>query len=197
MEPLSFHHYVSVFGEDFSEIRGTVGFKKDHILKLCLIGVPDELMERLMDNFAEPRTDKDLVTIGTRLYTKILEINEHKVKLLLVVISSYTHFGPIRKTYFEGGFGGIFVYDKAKPDSIKIISEAQQTIGKVGIYALVVITTELVLISTNQGQQLAKKMNVKFQEIEEKNLSGFVEIIKEVTSLFETRNEDIKHANKL
>ncbi|MFX1518066.1 MAG: hypothetical protein ACFFC6_17330 [Promethearchaeota archaeon] len=173
----------------------------DHVLKICLIGVPDDLMVRLMDKFVEPRTDNDLATIGARIYTKILEINGHKVKLLLIVISSYTHFDRLRKTYFEGGFGGIFAYDKAKPNSIEviseIISEAQQTIGETGIFTLVGINTKSELISTDQGQQLAKKMNVKFYEIEEKNLLGFVEIIKEITSLFETRNEDIKQANKI
>ena len=167
---------------------------EDSIYKFCIIGVPDELVQKILDKYTgSQRSDETWKMLGIDIRTKIIEIRDIKVKLLIVTISSVAH--RTRKTYYEGGYGVMFMYDREIPDSIESMDQhirtAQQVVGNQGIYRLVGVETGKNLISTKEGQQLAREMGVAFSEIKENDRITFTKIVAEmVGELLASEEED-------
>jgi hypothetical protein len=166
---------------------------EDSIYKFCIIGVPDELVQKFLDKYTRSQRSEESWIVGVDIRTKRIEIREIKVKLIIVAVSSVTYLDRIRKTYYEGGYGVMFMYDREKPDSIESIDQhirvAQQVIGNEGIYRLVGVETGKNLISTTEGQQLAQKMDIDFSEIKENDQRAFTKIVANMTREILEREE--------
>ncbi|MFX1515573.1 MAG: Rab family GTPase [Promethearchaeota archaeon] len=142
------------------------------VLKICSAGSYQVGKTSLIRRYAEGKFIHDyLPTIGVDITTKKITVDGNQVKIVLVDTAGEEYFGKIRKTYFEGAFGCIIVYDITREDTFteldRWISDFRGVVGdeaEISIIGNKIDLEELRSVTTKQGQKIAKHYGVPFYE---------------------------------
>jgi len=77
--------------------------KNEFLLKICAIGPPDTAKTRVIRQFAEGKfTTNYMPTLGVDITTKKIEINNNRIKLILVDTDGREFFCKLRPSYYRG-----------------------------------------------------------------------------------------------
>lgn len=160
--------------------------KRDYwVLKICSAGSYQVGKTSLIRRYAEGKFIHDyLPTIGVDITTKKVTVDDHQVKIVLVDTAGEEYFGRIRKTYFEGAFGCIIVYDITREETFteldRWISDFRSVVGDEAAISLIgnkIDLEDLRCVTSKQGQKIADQYGMPFYECSAK-LGG--EIITEI-----------------
>lgn len=142
------------------------------VLKICSAGSYQVGKTSLIRRYAEGKFIHDyLPTIGVDITTKRINVDNHQVKLVLVDTAGEEYFGRIRKTYFEGAFGCIIVFDITRYDTFedleRWISDFRSVAGEEAALAVIgnkVDLEDLRCVTYDQGKKVADQYGVPFYE---------------------------------
>ena len=142
------------------------------VLKICSAGSYQVGKTSLIRRFAEGKFIHDyLPTIGVDITTKRITVDNHQVKLVLVDTAGEEYFGKIRKTYFEGAFACIIVYDVTRYDTFedmdRWISDFRSVAGEEAVLSIIgnkIDLEDLRCVTHNQGKKFADRYGVPFYE---------------------------------
>jgi len=77
--------------------------RNEYLLKICAIGPPDTAKTRVIRQFAEGKFIINyLPTLGVDITTKKIEVDNNKVKLILVDTAGQEFFGKLRPSHYRG-----------------------------------------------------------------------------------------------
>lgn len=142
------------------------------IVKLMLIGDSGAgktslLMKYAVDTFSPTY----ISTIGIDFKIKHITINNSRVKLQIWDTAGQERFRTITTAYYRGSQGVAVIYDVTDRESF---TNVERWLGEIDKHAPINITKVLIgnksdmidrrVISTKEGQELAKKHNIKFFE---------------------------------
>ncbi|MFX0124897.1 MAG: Rab family GTPase [Candidatus Hodarchaeota archaeon] len=142
------------------------------VLKICSAGSYQVGKTSLIHRYAEGKFIHDyLPTIGVDITTKKITVDDHQVKIVLVDTAGEEYFGKIRKTYFEGAFGCIIVYDITREETFteldRWISDFRSVVGDDAAISIIgnkIDLEDLRCVTPEQGQKIAKQYGVPFYE---------------------------------
>jgi len=142
------------------------------VLKICSAGSYQVGKTSLIHRYAEGKFIHDyLPTIGVDITTKKITVDGNQIKIVLVDTAGEEYFGKIRKTYFEGAFGCIIVYDITRKETFtaldRWISDFRSVVGEdaaVSIIGNKIDLEDIRCVTTKQGQKIAKQYGVPFYE---------------------------------
>jgi small GTP-binding protein len=142
--------------------------------------------------------DSYIMTIGVDFAVKTIEVpaeaGAKKIKLQIWDTGGQERFSYVRPLYYKGAMGGIVVYDVTQPESFESItkwfSEVKNNRGSI---PLLLVGNKVDLpdrkISAEQGNDLAKKLGVRYFEASAKTGKSidtlFVELAKDMVSYAE------------
>ena len=144
---------------------------KDYlILKICAAGSYGVGKTSLIRRYAENKFSTSYTpTIGVDITTKRVTVNNQQIKLLLVDTAGQEYFGKIRKTYFEGAFSCIIVYDITRRESFievdRWISDFRDVVGENALITIIgnKIDLEASRTVTNQeGKTFSDQYGIAF-----------------------------------
>ncbi|MFX1537299.1 MAG: Rab family GTPase [Promethearchaeota archaeon] len=142
------------------------------VLKICSAGSYQVGKTSLIRRYAEGKFIHDyLPTIGVDITTKKMTVDDNQVKIVLVDTAGEEYFGKIRKTYFEGAFGCIVVYDITREETFteldRWISDFRSVVGDDAAISIIgnkIDLEDLRCVTPEQGQKIAKRYGVPFYE---------------------------------
>ncbi|MHA2405887.1 MAG: Rab family GTPase [Candidatus Hermodarchaeia archaeon] len=149
-----------------------------YIFKIILCGDWAVGKTSLVRRFATNTFTEDyLTTIAMDVTSKELVVDSFNVNLALWDTSGQERFSALRKRYYQGAHGVIFVFDITRPESYRAIEkrwipEVNEVLEDY-ISALWGTKSDLAeqrVVSTNSGDRLARRMKAYF--FETSSLSG-------------------------
>ncbi len=146
--------------------------RNEWVLKICSAGSYQVGKTSLIRRFAEGKFIHDyLPTIGVDITTKRITVDNHQVKIVLVDTAGEEYFGRIRKTYFEGAFGCIIVYDITRRDTFedldRWIGDFQSVVGENAAISIIgnkIDLENLRCVTSEEGKKVATQYDVPFYE---------------------------------
>ena len=94
----------------------------EYLLKICIIGIPDELKTRMVRTFAEGKFTTDyLPSLGVDITTKQIQVDGNNIKLILVDTAGQEFFGKLRPSYYRGASACLIMFalnEKSSFDAI-------------------------------------------------------------------------------
>lgn len=146
--------------------------RNEWVFKICSAGSYQVGKTSLIRRYAEGKFIQDyLPTIGVDITTKRITVDGQNVKLVLVDTAGEEYFGRIRKTYFEGAFSCIIVYDITRLETFedleRWITDFRSVAGEEAAIALVgnkIDLTDLRCVSSTEGKAMADKFGFPFYE---------------------------------
>jgi small GTP-binding protein len=144
--------------------------QEEYLLKICLIG-NTKFKTNAIRHFAEGKFETNyLPTLGVDITTKKIQINDSRVKLILVDTAGQEFFGKLRPSYYRGASACSIFFDKSDLKSFESVpdwlAEFREHIPEVSIpLALVGLITNSEHVTAEDGQNLAKKLNMHYYEI--------------------------------
>ena len=150
----------------------------------------------------ENYTQNRLATIGVDFKSKIMQIENNRVKVLIWDTAGQERFKNIASQYYNGGDGAILVFDITNKNSFERISYWLNELNQkkdLNEMALVLVGNKKDLnqnreISFEQAELFAKKNNIKYFETSAEENIGIDEvmnyIVGECVSIIKKRNED-------
>lgn len=129
------------------------------------------LMFRYVDNMFSPTF---ITTIGIDFKSKILDVEDKKIKMTIWDSSGQERFRSITTSYIRGSDGIVLVYDVTDVNSFENINYWVNQISKLSDNIPMIIVgnkadREDKKITTDMGLELAKKYDCKFYEVSAKN----------------------------
>lgn len=155
----------------------------DCVIKLMLIGDSGAgktslLMKYAVDTFSPTY----ISTIGIDFKIKHMTINNSRVKLQIWDTAGQERFRTITTAYYRGSQGVAIIYDITDRESF---TNVERWLGEIEKHAPINVTKVLIgnksdmidrrAISTKEGQELAKKHNIKFFETSAKEGTNVIE----------------------
>jgi len=145
----------------------------DQLVKLIIVGDTavgkTSLVLRFCDGAFEPKSY--LSTVGVDFKTKVLKIEDRKVKIQIWDTAGQERFRNITRAYYRGANGIILVYDVTSRSSFENIKIWMQDIKKnsKGDQPLVLIGNKAdkkkdQAVQPDEGEALAKELGVHFFE---------------------------------
>ncbi|MFX0015730.1 MAG: Rab family GTPase [Promethearchaeota archaeon] len=146
--------------------------QNEWVLKICSAGSYQVGKTSLIRRYAEGKFIYDyLPTIGVDITTKRVTIDNQNVKLVLVDTAGEEYFGRIRKTYFEGAFSCIIVFDITRHETFeeldRWISDFRSVAGEDAAITIVGNKNDLEdlrNVTYQQGKKFADQYKVPFYE---------------------------------
>ncbi|MFX0124896.1 MAG: Rab family GTPase [Candidatus Hodarchaeota archaeon] len=146
--------------------------KDDLILKICAAGSYGVGKTSLIRRYAENKFSSSYTpTIGVDITTKRVTVNNHRIKLLLVDTAGQEYFGKIRKTYFEGAFGCIIVYDITRRESFldldRWITDFLSAVGENALLSIIGNKIDLEssrTVTKEEGKSFTDQYGIPFYE---------------------------------
>ena len=150
----------------------------------------------------ENYTQNRLATIGVDFKSKIMQIENNRVKVLIWDTAGQERFKNIASQYYNGGDGAILVFDITNKNSFERISYWLNELNQkkdLNEMALVLIGNKKDLnqnreISFEQADLFAKENNIKYFETSAEENIGIDEvmnyIVSECINIIKKRNED-------
>ena len=146
--------------------------RNEYLLKICAIGPPDTAKTRVIRQFAEGKfTTNYLPTLGVDITTKKIEVDNNKVKLILVDTAGQEFFGKLRPSYYRGASACTIFFslnDRKTFDTItNWLTEFRKHITnlKIPISLIAIHQKNNNLISRSKNSVLAKKKSHKTKTI--------------------------------
>ncbi|UCG02100.1 MAG: GTP-binding protein [Candidatus Heimdallarchaeota archaeon] len=146
--------------------------KDDLILKICAAGSYGVGKTSLIRRYAENKFSSSYTpTIGVDITTKRVTVDNHQIKLLLIDTAGQEYFGKIRKTYFEGAFGCIVVYDITRRESFleldRWISDFRGAVGENALISIIGNKIDLDdsrTVTNQEGKSFTEQYGIPFYE---------------------------------
>jgi len=150
----------------------------------------------------ENYTQNRLATIGVDFKSKIMQIDNNRVKVLIWDTAGQERFKNIASQYYNGGDGAILVFDITNKNSFERISYWLNELNQkkdLNEMALVLVGNKKDLnqnreISFEQADLFAKENNIKYFETSAEENIGIDEvmnyIVSECINIIKKRNED-------
>lgn len=144
----------------------------DKSMKLLMVGDSGVGKSCLLLRFVDDKFNPSFITtIGIDFKIKTIDINNTKIKLQIWDTAGQERFRTITTAYYRGAMGIIIVYDVCDQNSFDRVETWYKTVqqhakddAQVIIVGNKCDEEESRVISTQQGEQLAEKLNVPFIE---------------------------------
>ncbi|KAL7712922.1 GTP-binding protein ypt2 [Entamoeba marina] len=182
---------------------------KESTVKLILIGESGVGKTSLLLQFADGKFSKDIAsTVGIDFRVKRTECKGMPIKLQIWDTAGQERFRTVVPSYYRGVMGIAMIYDVTSKDSFNNInywaknieSNADEGVNKI----LIANKTDLEenrVISTEQGQELADKLGIRFMETSaaknEKVKDMFMTLVEDVVERCESKGGLPKGGNKV
>ncbi|WXG42633.1 MAG: GTP-binding protein [Promethearchaeati archaeon SRVP18_Atabeyarchaeia-1] len=136
--------------------------------------------------------DSYIMTIGVDFAIKTIEVQSRegvkKVKLQIWDTGGQERFSYVRPLYYKGAMGGLVVFDVTQPESFESVPKWFEEVRKNrGDVPLILVGNKVDLddrkVSSEQAQQLAKKIGVKYLETSAKTGESIEKVFSELSSL--------------
>ena len=146
--------------------------KDQFVLKICSSGTYQVGKTSLIRRYAEGTFSLNYMpTIGVDITSKVININNQEVKLILHDTAGQEVFGRLRRFYYEGSVGCIIVYDITRRNTFESLDHWIQDYRKVQgeEKPIVIIGNKIDLedsreVSTKEGRDYAKSVGLPFYE---------------------------------
>lgn len=146
--------------------------KDDLLVKICAAGSYGVGKTSLIRRYAEDKFSSSYTpTIGVDITTKRITVDNQRVKLLLVDTAGQEYFGKIRKTYFEGAFGCIIIYDITRRESFleldRWISDFRGVVGenaRISIIGNKIDLEDTRTVTSQEGRSYTDQYGLPFYE---------------------------------
>ncbi|EAR91266.3 Rab-family small GTPase (macronuclear) [Tetrahymena thermophila SB210] len=164
----------------------------DHLFKLVLIGNSGVGKSCMLMRYAENTFTQNFYnTIGVDFKIKTINLQGKQIKLQIWDTAGQDRFKTITTNYYRGAHGIVVVYDvtdKLSFENVKtwmseIEKYAQENVCKLLIGNKSDLSDKRV-VSTEEGQQLASSLKIKFIETSAKNSNN-------IDSAFESMAQDV------
>ncbi|MHA1979173.1 MAG: hypothetical protein ACW98F_13295 [Candidatus Hodarchaeales archaeon] len=170
-----------------------------YILKFCVIGSNFKLNTQVIHLVAGPLFDIDYSpTIGVAFATAVLTVQSEEVKLIIYISRIEEYFKQLRQLYYEGSVAGVIIFDKSDRSSFDTVthwcSEYREVQGSEKPIVLLGIITHADEITSEEGTQLATRLNCLYFESTPKDQMVLLEIF---TRLFELYIEDLEFRRRV
>ncbi|MHA1934023.1 MAG: Rab family GTPase [Candidatus Thorarchaeota archaeon] len=109
-------------------------------------------------------------TLGTGFAFKKMKVDEDFVNLQIWDMGSQDFLERVRSNYYMGAFGAIFVYDVTSWESLNAVQEWQEEVDRnLEEYKAILVANKIDLVvdrvvSTEEGSQMAKSLDMKYME---------------------------------
>ncbi len=149
--------------------------KYDYILKIITVGDGEVGKTSLIVRYIENKfLDDYKMTIGVDFFTKLLTINNNRVKLQIWDTGGQERFTSIRPMYYKASVGGFVVFDKTNRQSFyNVVKWFEEVYNQCGEIPLILIGNKIDMddpqISWNEARNIAKKFNTVYFETSAKN----------------------------
>jgi len=156
------------------------GKQEDYTLKVIIMGLKDEQKNKLFPIPSE--VEGSNITIGVEFHRKMVEIYDKIVELQIWDVTGNKKFSLLRPKYYLGATGAIITYDKGDRESFELAKKFYSELKKVtnlkfklkeikGVYVDISITLigfgESKLVTSEEGQSLAKELGAYYYEMSE------------------------------
>ena len=175
------------------------------IFKIIIIGNSStgktKIIERYLTNNFE---DNSQPTLGFETHNKEFQIEQDKITAQIWDTAGQEKFGSLTASYYKNAKGALVVYDitdKASFDKVEQLVVDLKNGGDINIYIILVGNKKDLengrVITTEEGESLAKKLKLGFCEVSAKTGDGienaFQNLINEVYRI--SKNEFKSNAN--
>ena len=126
----------------------------------------------LIKKFVTGKFEKDYkMTLGTDIFSKVLDINGTPVKLIIWDLAGQPHFKHVRSGFYLGAAGALLVYDVTRKSTLENLenwrSEMEKNSGDAS--AVVVVGNKCDLdslreVKTSEGEGYARRIDAPFFE---------------------------------
>ena len=144
-----------------------------------------------------------LTTVGIDFQTKFLNINDKTIKVELWDTAGQERFRNIAKNYFQSSDGFLIVYDITSKTSFEKLSfwNEQVNLNAPENTKYIIVGNKKDLeekreVKTEEGENLAKKNNVKFYETSAKNGTNVNEVFELLAKEIVADTEKLQTRNK-
>ena len=158
-----------------------------YLVKICIVGTPNELKTKLNRTFCGYQTDPDtLLTLGVEVLTNQIQVAANLVKLILVDTAGQQFFGKLRPSYYQGASAAIITFAKEDRTSFKAVKgwyeEFKKHIPQPSVpIALVGFITDSEEVTTEEGQNLAEELGVSYYETKPSDRSIMADVCQDLS----------------
>lgn len=170
------------------------GKNYDSIMKILLIGDSGVGKSCLLVRFVEDKFNPSFITtIGIDFKIKTVDINGKKVKLQLWDTAGQERFRTITTAYYRGAMGIILVYDVTDERTFKNIKTWFNTVSEHANDDAQLLLVgnksdmDTRVVTTEQGETLAKELGIPFVESSAKEDSNVDEIFFTLAKLIQEK----------
>ncbi len=145
---------------------------KELMYKIALLGDGAVGKTSLIEKFITGKFEKDYrMTLGTNIFSKVVNINDASVKLIIWDLAGQPHFKHVRAGFYLGTVGALLVYDITRRSTLENLdnwrSEMLNNSGDVS--SLVVVGNKCDLdgmreVKKSEGAGFAKNLAAPFFE---------------------------------
>lgn len=143
----------------------------EFLLKICILGNPDGLKTEFINRFSSFAFTP---SFGVAIRTKNIQVDSNKIKLILVDTSSKEFFGKLRTSHYQSASAAIIMFDKGERTSFdkarELFKEFRQYFPEQSVPIILIgfITSSEEIITTEEGNTLAKELEVNYYEVKQK-----------------------------
>nr|MDO8077631.1 Rab family GTPase [Candidatus Freyarchaeota archaeon] len=145
---------------------------KELMYKVILAGDGAVGKTSLIKKFVTGKFEKDYkMTLGTDIFSKVLDVNGTPVKLIIWDLAGQPHFKHVRSGFYLGAAGALLVYDVTRKSTLENLenwrSEMEKNSGDAS--AVVVVGNKCDLdslreVKTSEGEGYARRIDAPFFE---------------------------------
>ena len=170
----------------------------DMIMKLLLVGDSGVGKSCLLLRFVEDKFNPSFITtIGIDFKIRTIESKGKKIKLQVWDTAGQERFRTITTAYYRGGMGIVLIYDVTDLRSFENVETWYQTVtqhanedAQIFLVGNKCDDDSSRQVSTEEGQQLAAKLNVPFLEASAKSNHNVDSIFYELAGLIQEKHGD-------
>jgi len=151
----------------------------DYVFKFIIIGDSGVGKTSIVQKFVSNKFSRIYdTTIGVEYQMKVLEIDDKKVRIILWDTAGQERYQSIVKSYYRDAIGAFIVYDISNRHSFIHIRRWNTLLGEnsedLCFKTLIANKSDLrntygVQVNINEGENIAKKLNMSFNETSAKN----------------------------
>ena len=168
----------------------------DMIMKLLLVGDSGVGKSCLLLRFVEDKFNPSFITtIGIDFKIRTIESKGKKIKLQVWDTAGQERFRTITTAYYRGAMGIVLIYDVTDLRSFENVETWYQTVTQHEDAQIFLVGNKCDddssrQVSTEEGQQLAAKLNVPFLEASAKSNHNVDSIFYELAGLIQEKHGD-------
>lgn len=170
----------------------------DMIMKLLLVGDSGVGKSCLLLRFVEDKFKTSFVTtIGIDFKIRTIESKGKKIKLQVWDTAGQERFRTITTAYYRGAMGIVLIYDVTDARSFENVENWFQTVtqhsnedAQIFLVGNKCDDSEGRQVSTEQGQELAAKLNIPFLEASAKSNTNVDAIFYELAGIIQDKHVD-------